>query len=115
MGTVIMVLIFPLGLAFFFFEKRTNRENQELFNTYVEKIKNSGLSNSETLKIIDQMYYDNGYKRVLLNDEELIVEKKNFQLGVALMMLGTMAYFGPFFYYLYFRYLKKPDQIHIVL
>jgi len=115
MTTILMIFILPLGIAFYFFDKRTRRENQIIFDTYVSKIKHSDLSDKEKLLNIDNMYYENGYKRVLLDDTCLIVDKKHFNLGVLFIFFGLANYFGIMLFLIYYKYILKPNRLTIEL
>lgn len=115
MTTIIMLFILPLGIAFYFFDKKTRRENQIIFDNYVEKIKHSDLSDQEKLISIDKMYYENGYKRVFRDDTRLVVEKKHFNLGVLFIFFGLANYFGIVLFFIYYRFILKPDSLTIEL
>lgn len=115
MTTIIMLFILPLGIAFYFFDKKTRKENQTIFDTYVSKIKQSDLSDKEKLSNIDNMYYENGYKRVFLDDTCLIVEKKHFNLGVLFIFFGLASYFGIVLFFIYYKWILKPDRLTIEL
>ena len=115
MTTILMLFILPLGIAFYFFDKRTRRENQIIFDTYVDKIKNSELSDKDKLSNIDNMYYENGYNRVFVDDRHLIVEKKHFNLGVLFIFFGFANYFGIVFFLIYYKYILKADRLTVEL
>ena len=114
MTTIIMLFILPLGIIFYFFDKKTKRENSELFKSYVNHVINSDLSKKDSLLKIDHMYYENGYNRVYISESKLIVEKKHFNLGVVFISFGLASYFGIIFYAIYYKYILKPDQIVII-
>ena len=69
----------------------------------------------EKLNKIDEMYYQNGYKNVLKNQNMLIVEKKHFNLGVLFIFFGLLSYFGLPLYYLYYKFILKPEKITVTL
>ena len=115
MTTILMLFILPLGIAFYFFDKRTRRENQIIFDTYIDKIKHSDLSDKEKLASIDHMYYENDYKRVFIDDRHLVVEKKHFNLGVLFIFFGVANYFGIVFFLIYYKYILKPQRLTIEL
>jgi len=115
MTIVIMLFTLPLGIAFYFFDKKTRKENKDLFDSYVSKIKHSDLNNKEKLSKIDNMYYENSYKRIFLNESELIVENKHFNLGVLFIFFGVANYFGIVFFLIYYKYILKPEQIVVNL
>lgn len=115
MSIIIILFMLPLGIVFYFFDKKTKQENRALLTSYVHKIISSDLSKRDTLLKIDQMYYKNGYSRIELNDTELIVEKKHFNLGVLFIFFGITSYFRIVFYIIYYRYLLQPEQLRITL
>ncbi len=113
MTTIIMLFILPLGIVFYFFDKKTKKLNKKLFEEYVLKIKASDLTQKEKLDIIDEMYYKNDYKIVHKTHDTLVVEKKHFNLGVLFIFFGLLSYFGLPLYYIYYRYILKPEEIII--
>lgn len=108
-----MLFILPLGIAFFLFDKRTAKQNQQIFDTYVEKIKQSDLSKKEKIDKIDTMYYNNGYTRVSKTETLLIVEKKHFNLGVMFIFFGFFNYFGILLFLIYYKFIQKTKKIEI--
>lgn len=115
MTTIIMLFILPLGLLLYFYDKKTHKQNLETFDDYVEKIKNSDLGDEDKILKINDMYYNNGYINTHKTDKELIVEKKHFNPGVLLMYFGALTYFGLIFYYIYYKFFLKPEQIKVTL
>jgi hypothetical protein len=115
MTTIIMLFILPLGIVVYFFDKKIKNQNKKILDDYVEKISLSELTQKEKVNIIDEMYYKNGYKTVDKTDGLLMVEKKHFNLGVLFIFFGLLSYFGLPLYYIYYRYILKPEQITISL
>ena len=115
MSTVITLFILPIGILVFFWDKKTQKQNIDTFDAYVEKIKKSELSAPEKLAHIDKMYYNNGYNQVFLDENSLIMAKKHFNIGALLIALGAAAYFGILFYMIYYKFLLKPTEVHISL
>ena len=81
----------------------------------MEDIKHTDMPLQEKLNKIDEMYYQNGYKNVLKNQNMLIVEKKHFNLGVLFIFFGLLSYFGLPLYYLYYKFILKPEKITVTL
>ena len=115
MSTIIMLFILPLGVIIFIWDKKVQKENLDIFETYIKKIKNSELSSSDKLLRIDEMLYNNGYNQVVLMDNYLLMDKKHFNVGALFMSLGIAAYFGILFYILYYKFFLKPNQIEVHL
>ncbi len=113
MTTIIMMFILPLGIVFYFFDKKTKKMNKKIFDEHVLKIQASELTQKEKLNIIDEMYYQNGYKIVQKTQDLLVVEKKHFNLGVLFIFFGLLTYFGLPLYYIYYRFILKPEEIRI--
>ncbi|WP_345991867.1 hypothetical protein [Sulfurimonas sp. HSL-1716] len=115
MTTIIMLFILPLGILVYFFDKKVQKNNKANFQHYISQVKATDITLKEKLDKIDEMYYQNGYKRILRTDDTLVVEKKHFNLGVLLIFFGALAYFGLPLYYLYYRFILKPARIEISL
>ncbi len=108
-----MLFILPLGIIFYFFDKKTKKINKKLLDDYVVKIRASELTQKEKLNSIDKMYYLNDYKIVHKTHYELVAEKKHFNLGVLFIFFGLLSYFGLPLYYIYYRFILKPEKIRI--
>ena len=115
MTTIILLLMFPIGIAVYFFDKKLKKQNEEIFNAYVEKIMLMDISKKDMLDQIDEMYYANGYKRVSKTDTTLLLEKKHFNLGVLFMFFGVFLYFGIIFYLIYYYFILTPEKIDLSL
>jgi len=113
MTTIIMLFILPLGIIFYLFDKKTKKQNKKIFDEYVQKIQASELSQKEKVDTIDEMYYKNGYKTIQKTDDLLVVEKKHFNLGVLFIFFGLLSYFGLPLFYIYYRFILKPERIVI--
>lgn len=115
MSTILMMFILPLGIIFFFWDRKNYAQNLKTFSDYVEKISHADMASSEKIELIDEMLYQNGYNRVERTDGSLKVWKKHFNLGVLFIFVGIMTYFGLLFYWIYYRFLLKPDLLCIDL
>jgi hypothetical protein len=115
MSSILMMFILPLGIIVFFWDRKNYAQNLQTFSDYVEKISRADMASSEKIELIDEMLYQNGYKRVERTDGSLKVLKKHFNLGVLFIFVGIMTYFGLLFYWIYYRFLLKPDLLCIDL
>lgn len=110
-----MIFILPLGIAVYFWDRRNYAENLTLFDMYVSKISSSDLYTMEKMKLIDEMFYQNGYKCVDRQEMILMVEKKHFNLGLLFISIGLLTYFGLVVYLVYYRFFLKPRRLLIDL
>lgn len=115
MTTIIMLFILPLGILLYFIDKKTQKTNKLLFDNYVSKITASDITQKEKLDKLDEMYYQNSYKIVSRTDNTLTAEKKHFNLGVLLIFFGLFSYFGLPLYYIYYRFILKPERIQVAV
>lgn len=110
-----MIFILPLGIAVYFWDRRNCAENLKIFEAYISKISTSDLTSIDKIKLIDEMFYHNGYKSVDRTESSLIVEKKHFNLGLLFISLGILTYIGIVLYLVYYRFFLKPRRIIINL
>jgi hypothetical protein len=115
MSSILMMFILPLGIIVFFWDRKNYAQNLQTFSDYVEKISRADMASSEKIELIDEMLYQNGYSRVERTEGSLKVLKKHFNLGVLFIFVGIMTYFGLLFYWIYYRFLLKPDLLCIDL
>ena len=115
MTTIIMIFLLPIGIITYLWDKKNYAHNIQLFHDYIISVLDSDLSTSEKLDSIDNLFYQNDYKRTERTPNTLIVEKKHFNLGVLLIFMGGLAYVGILLYMIYYFYLLKPRRIEIDL
>ncbi len=115
MTTIILLFFLPLGIVLHFFDKKVRQINKESFDHFVSTTKATDISQKEKLDKIDEMYYQNGYKIVSKTHDTLVVKKKHFNLGVLFIFFGLLSYFGLPLYYIYYRFILKPEYIEVSL
>lgn len=115
MSTILMMFILPLGIIIFFWDRKNYAQNLKTFSEYIEKISHTDLTSSKKLEIIDEMLYQNGYIRIERTECFLKVQKKHFNIGVLFIFVGLLTYFGLLFYWIYYRFLLKPNILCIDL
>ena len=116
MTTVIMMLMFPMGLyTYLVIEKRVRREYQEVFDAFEYKTaSNPSLNSSQKVELFEQMLMKNGYEVVSVDASHVVGEKK--VLSMAWMMMGLGIYIiGLFFYLAYYFWFQKPHRVEFVL
>lgn len=113
MGTVIMLFILPLGVLVYFWDRRNYTQSLEIFRSYITQMSHTDLPDADKMAKIDEMFYQNGYTRIGRSDTHLIIEKKHFNIGMLLISVGLLTYFGLFFYLLYYRFFLKPRRLSI--
>ncbi|WP_428737345.1 hypothetical protein [Sulfurimonas sp.] len=115
MSTIVMIFILPIGIIIYFFDKKTSRQNEEMFQTCIQKIKMSNIPINEKLKKIEDMYIYNDYKILEKSDNSLVIEKKHFNLGVLFIYFGVFSYFGIIFFLIYYRFILKAKKQKIII
>lgn len=115
MGTVIMLFILPLGVLVYFWDRRNYTQSLEIFRSYITQMSHTDLPDADKMAKIDEMFYQNGYTRIERSDTYLIIEKKHFNIGMLLISVGLLTYFGLFFYLLYYRFFLKPRRLSVDL
>lgn len=115
MSTVIMMFILPLGILTYWWDRRNYAQNIEVFRSFVIQTAQTTMSPEEKARRIDEMFYQNGYRRVVATSKELVVEKKHFNIGLLLIVFGALTYIGLALYLLYYRFGLKPRRLRIDL
>ena len=115
MTTVLMLLMFPIGLyTYFVIEKKDKEKYQAVFDNFQVTINNKNISDAEKLKFFDLMLEQNSYEIIEENESVVIGEKKVLSMG--LMMIGLGIYIiGLFIYLFYFYYFQKPHRVEFRL
>jgi len=112
MSQVIMLLLFPIGLYFYFFKERPARHNyNKVFTDFETKVQNnSTLSDTEKIKHYKEMLQKNGYKITKTSSKCITAEKRIFSMSLFAMSIG-FYYIGAVIYLLYYYFLQKPHKI----
>ena len=112
MTTILMLLMFPIGLYVYFGrEKKDRKIYQAVFDDFeLKTVNRNNLSNREKIGLFEQMLEQNGYKVVEVTENSVKAQKKILSMG--LMMIGMGIYIvGLLFYLLYYFYFQKPHEI----
>lgn len=115
MGTILLLLLFPIGLITYFWDKKNYQQTLETFENYIVKIKHADLQDEDKIEKIDHMFYNNNYKITSKDTSTLRVEKKHFNIGILLMVFGLFNYFGIVGYIVYYKFFLKPRRLNIDL
>jgi len=111
MTTIIMLLLFPIGLyTYFFIEKKDQKKYQAVFDDFEVSTNKRNILDVQKLELFEQMLEQNGYEIVEQNKKAVIGEKK--VLSMSFMMMGLGVYIiGLFFYLFYYFYFQKPHRV----
>ncbi|MCF6244647.1 MAG: hypothetical protein L3J43_06385 [Sulfurovum sp.] len=112
MSQVIMLLLFPIGLYFYFaYELKSMPAYQKTFDAFEQKIReDSTLSNDEKQKLYTQMLEKNGYTIVKRSTSGVKGQKRIFYMSLLAMGLG-LYFVGAVVYLIYFFFFQKPHVV----
>ena len=115
MTTVLMILMFPLGLyTYFYIEKRDKEKYQTVFDDFEIKTNKREIPNKHKLELFEQMLEQNTYEVVEQTSSKVVGEKK--VLSMSFMMMGLGLYIvGLFFYLGYYYFFQKPHKVEFTL
>ncbi len=104
MTTILLMLMFPIGMIFYYNERKSKGKYQAVFDDYIDKVDHSDdLSKSEKLERVQKLFLANRYDIILKTEDEIVGERKIFSMGLFMM--------GLFFYVFYYFFLQKPHSI----
>ena len=113
--SVVMLFVFPIGLAFFLHERKDRPRYQAIFDTFFEEVRsNPSLSNHEKIEHVQKMMLLNVYHITEKSDASIQAERKIMSVGMLLMTLGFF-YVGAALYLAYFYFLQKPHKLEFKL
>ena len=112
MSQVIMMLLFPIGLYFYFFKERPSRPAyNKVFTDFEAKIQSdSTLTDSQKIQHYKNMLLKNEYKIIDTTPSQIVGEKRIFSMSLFAMSVG-FYYIGAVIYLLYFYYLQTPHKV----
>jgi len=112
MSQVIMILLFPIGLYFYFFKERKARPAYEkIFSDFNNDIRDdNALSQSDKIQRYKDMLRKNDYKIIETTETSVTGEKKIFSMSLFAMSVG-LYYVGAVVYLLYFYTIQNPHRV----
>ena len=115
MSQVIFLLLFPIGLYFYFFQERPNRERYtKVFTDFEASIQNNDtLLDAEKVQLFKDMLLKNNYKIIEATPITVTGETRIFSMSLFAMGLGVF-YIGAAIYVLYY-YFQKPKRVTFAL
>jgi len=104
MSTILLMLIFPLGVLFYINEQRSKGKYQAVFDEYIKKVDASAdMTDDEKLQRVKELFIANRYDVKEVNKKEIIAQRKILSLGLLFM--------GLFIYVFYFFFFQKPHTM----
>jgi len=104
MTTILLMLMFPIGMIFYYNERKGKGTYQAVFDNYMRKIDESAeLDAHQRLESIQKLFLANRYEIILKTKDEIVGERKIFSMGLFMM--------GLFFYVFYYFFFQKPHSI----
>lgn len=112
MTQVIMIFLLPIGIYFYFFVERKDRdEYQRTFDDFQNTLsQNTRLTQTEKMNRFTMMLRNNGYRIISEDKESVTGEKKIFSMSLFVIGLGFF-YVGVVIYLLYFFYFQSPHSV----
>lgn len=114
-----MTLLFLLiaaaaGVVVLLYEKRLREENIAMLQNYVTQvIQDNTLTADQKMRKIMDLFIENRFKIENLENDTLIVSRREFSVGAALLWLAVGGV--GFLVYLAYYFLKKPETLRIYL
>ena len=114
-----MTLLFLLiaaaaGLVVLLYEKRLREENVRMLQNYVTRVvQDDKLLDREKMARIIDLFNENRYKIEDMKDGTLIVSRREFSVGAALLWLAAGGV--GLLVYLAYYFLKKPETLRVYL
>jgi hypothetical protein len=112
MSQVIMILLFPIGLYFYFFKERPSRPAyNKVFTDFETEIQeDTSLLETNKIQHYKEMLLKNEYKIINTTSHCIIGEKRIFSMSLFAMSVG-FYYVGAVIYLLYFYYFQTPHRV----
>jgi len=117
MNQILMLFAFPIGLIFFFADKRQQKTNHQIAENFISEVRaNPTLSDGEKIGHIKKMFLINRYKVEKESETSLVVSYKHLNLGAAILSFALVPFYvGVLFFILWFLFIKKPENWEITL
>ena len=112
MSQVIMFLLFPIGLYFYFFKERPSRPAyNKVFTDFETEIQDdTNLLETDKIQHYKDMLRKNEYRITETTSSCIVGEKRIFSMSLFAMSVG-FYYIGAVIYLLYFYYFQTPHRV----
>jgi len=112
MSQVIMLLLFPIGLYFYFFKERPSRPAyNKVFTDFETEIQDdTNLLETDKIQHYKDMLRKNEYRITETTSSCIVGEKRIFSMSLFAMSVG-FYYIGAVIYLLYFYYFQTPHRV----
>jgi len=111
MTTVLMLLLFPIGLyTYLVIEKKDKEQYQAVFDNFQASTNKRNISDAAKLELFERMLEQNTYEIKEQTSTMVVGEKRVLSMGLMMMGLGVYI-LGLFVYLLYFYYFQKPHRV----
>jgi len=115
MTTILMLLLFPIGLyTYFVIEKKDKEQYQAVFDDFQTTTTARKISDAEKIELFERMLEQNSYEIKEQTNSSVVGEQKVLSMGLMMMGLGIYI-IGLFFYLFYFYYFQKPHRVEFKL
>ncbi len=111
MTQVIMLMLLPIGLYFYFFvEKKHNETYQKTFDDFQLTIEQKDMPDFAKIKAFEAMLLKNNYKITKKTEVSVEGEKKIMSMSLFAASLGVL-YIGLLIYLVYYFYYQKAHAV----
>ncbi len=104
MTTILLLLIFPIGVVFYINERKNRAKYQAVFDEYMQRVDaDTTFAPSQKIDQIEKLFNANRYDVIYKDAEKIVGERKVLSMGLLMM--------GLFFYVFYFFFFQKPHKL----
>lgn len=112
MNQLLMLFALPIGILFFWTDKKQQKINKEVAERFIDEVKgNKGLSDAQKLDHIKKMFELNSFRIESSGSTSLIATRKHLNLGAAILSFALVPFYvGVLIFILWFIFFKKPER-----
>lgn len=112
MNQLLMLFAFPIGLLFFWADRKQQKINKAIAERFIDEVKgNEGLRDAEKIDHIKKMFELNSFRIESADSSSLVATRKHLNLGAAILSFALIPFYvGVLFFILWFIFFKKPER-----
>lgn len=112
MTQVVLMLALPIGILFFYFDRKLQRKNRLQAESFIHSVSAEALPDGDKIERIARMFALNQYRIERRNESTLVAVRKHLNIGAAIISFAILPvfYLGIVFFILYYIFIKKPDR-----
>ncbi len=90
MTQVVLFLALPIGILFYYFDRKLRRKNRAITEAFIDEVIRSDRNNHEKIEHLARMFTLNQYRIESRTETTLVVTHKHLNIGAAIIAFAVL-------------------------